>query len=249
MSKREREDKRPDETPVTVIDLQATIQYYMPTFVTFANANSNRFQYFIIYSIGLFSCLVPANSEFLAVPPNFWIWGRQNFFSSPQTVDQVYATACGPKKPLFDGVQIPLRTGRGTLWGWWCRDSTAQGRMALWLAADVCSKITVECGQSCFVRVAAPGRQDAWVHYECKAGQPGQWSFSICEGWSQHFFHINMKNSVKINKLHCLTKWDSRFKHYFALFWLLGLLLGYLSTSGAKSDVIFLLVDPYFLQG
>ena len=26
MSKREREDERPDETPVTVIDLQATIQ-------------------------------------------------------------------------------------------------------------------------------------------------------------------------------------------------------------------------------
>ena len=68
MSKREREDERPDETPVTVIDLQATIYARnRPTFVTFANANSNRFQYGIIYSI--FSCLVPRNSEFLAVPP------------------------------------------------------------------------------------------------------------------------------------------------------------------------------------
>jgi len=42
MSKREREDER----PVTAIDLQATLQQYnRPTFVTFANANSNRFQY------------------------------------------------------------------------------------------------------------------------------------------------------------------------------------------------------------
>ena len=46
MSKREREDERADETPVTVIDLQA--QYNRPTFVTFANANSNGFQYGII---------------------------------------------------------------------------------------------------------------------------------------------------------------------------------------------------------
>jgi len=52
MSKREREDERPDETPVTVIDLQATIYARnRRTFVTFANANSNRFQYGIIYSI------------------------------------------------------------------------------------------------------------------------------------------------------------------------------------------------------
>ena len=42
MSKTEREDERPDETPVTVIDLQATIYARnRPTFVTFANANSN----------------------------------------------------------------------------------------------------------------------------------------------------------------------------------------------------------------
>ena len=39
MSKREREDERPDETSVTVIDLQATIYARnRPTFVTFANA-------------------------------------------------------------------------------------------------------------------------------------------------------------------------------------------------------------------
>jgi len=37
--------------------------------------------------------------------------------------------------------------------------------------------------------------------------------------------------------------------HYFALFGGFGLLLGYLATSSAKSDVIFLLGDPDFLQG
>jgi len=49
MSKREREDERPDETPVTVCKQQ----YNRLSFVTFANANSrpNRFQYGIIYSI------------------------------------------------------------------------------------------------------------------------------------------------------------------------------------------------------
>jgi len=38
MSKREREDERPDETSVTVIDLQATYNRPTGTFVTFANA-------------------------------------------------------------------------------------------------------------------------------------------------------------------------------------------------------------------
>jgi len=91
MSKREREEERPDETPVTVIDLQATIQYNRPTFVTFANANSNKFQCGIIYSI--FSCLVSRNSEFLAVPPIFLILGDGKiFFRLRQTVDQLYAT-------------------------------------------------------------------------------------------------------------------------------------------------------------
>ena len=89
MSKRKREDERPDETPVTVIELQATIYTHnRPAFVTFANANSDRFQYGIIYSI--FSCLIPRNSEFLAIlPPNFLIWGdSKKFFSSPPN--------CGP---------------------------------------------------------------------------------------------------------------------------------------------------------
>ena len=83
MSKRKREDERPDETPVTMIDLQATIcARNRPTFVMFANANSNRFQYGIIYSI--FSCLVPRNGEFLAVPPpNFLIWGTAKIFFHP----------------------------------------------------------------------------------------------------------------------------------------------------------------------
>ena len=78
---------------MTVIDLQATIYTHnRPTFVTFANASSNRFQYGIIYSI--FSCLVPRNSEFLATPQISEFGGRQIFFV-PQTVDQVYATADG----------------------------------------------------------------------------------------------------------------------------------------------------------
>jgi len=87
MSKREREYERPDETPLTVIDLQATIYAHnRPTFVTFANANSYRFQYGIIYSI--FSCLVPRNSEFLAG----FSMAKKFFCPPPQTVDQVYAT-------------------------------------------------------------------------------------------------------------------------------------------------------------
>jgi len=40
------------------------------------------------------------------------------------------------------------------------------------------------------------------------------------------------------NKLHRLTERDSRLAHYFALLWGLGPRLGYLATSGAKSDVI-----------
>jgi len=48
-------------------------------------------------------------------------------------------------------------------------------------------------------------------------------------------------------KLHRLTERDSRLAHYFALLWGLGLLLGYLASSGAKSDVMFKLGDPDFL--
>jgi len=50
-----------------------------------------------------------------------------------------------------------------------------------------------------------------------------------------------------INKLHRLTERDSRLAHYFALLWGWGLLLGYF--SGAKSDIIFLLSNPDYLQG
>jgi len=53
----------------------------------------------------------------------------------------------------------------------------------------------------------------------------------------------------KFNKLHCLTERDSRLTRYFALLWGLELRLGYLATSGAKSDVIFLLGDHDFPQG
>jgi len=44
-----------------------------------------------------------------------------------------------------------------------------------------------------------------------------------------------------------LTERDNRLAHSFWLFWSVGLLLGYLTTSGAKSDVIFLLGNPDFL--
>jgi len=54
-------------------------------------------------------------------------------------------------------------------------------------------------------------------------------------------------NKVRINKPHRLTERDSRLAHYFALLWGLGLRFGYLATSGAKSDVTFLLSDPDFL--
>ena len=51
------------------------------------------------------------------------------------------------------------------------------------------------------------------------------------------------------DKLQRLTERDNRLAHYFALFWSLGLRLGYLTTFGAKSDVIFLLSDPDLLLG
>jgi len=44
-----------------------------------------------------------------------------------------------------------------------------------------------------------------------------------------------------------LQEQDNRLALYFALFWSLGLLLGYLATSGAKPDVTFLLSNPDFL--
>ena len=55
------------------------------------------------------------------------------------------------------------------------------------------------------------------------------------------------RSSAPFNKLHRLTERDSRLEHYFALFGGLGLNLGYLATSSAKSDVIFLLGGPDFL--
>jgi len=63
VSKREREDERPDETPVTVNWL--------------ASNNITG-----LYSI--FSCLVPRNSEFLGVPPISEFGGTAKFFLSPK---------------------------------------------------------------------------------------------------------------------------------------------------------------------
>jgi len=58
-----------------------------------------------------------------------------------------------------------------------------------------------------------------------------------------------MVTKIPQNKLHRLTERDSRLAHYFALFGGLELRLGCLTTSGAKSDVMFLLSDPDFLYG
>jgi len=38
-------------------------------------------------------------------------------------------------------------------------------------------------------------------------------------------------------------------RSHFGLFWSLGLLLGYLASSGTKPDITFLLGDPDFLKG
>jgi len=63
-------------------------------------------------------------------------------------------------------------------------------------------------------------------------------------------YHVsNGQSALDENKMHCLTEQDSRLAHYIALLWGLMLLLTYLATFGTKSDVIFLLGDPNFLQG
>ena len=68
----------------------------------------------------------------------------------------------------------------------------------------------------------------------------------VVADWSTH---ISVRSGVKClcNKLHRLAERNSRLIHFFALFWDLGLRLVYLATSGAKSDVVFLLGDPDFL--
>ena len=50
-----------------------------------------------------------------------------------------------------------------------------------------------------------------------------------------------LARQVSWRVVHCLTNRYSRLAHYFALFWGLGLCFGYLGTSGAKYDVIFIL--------
>ena len=57
------------------------------------------------------------------------------------------------------------------------------------------------------------------------------------------------KVATKTNKLHRLTEWDSRLAHYFAVLGVWGYILGYLATSGIKSDVIFLLATPISYKG
>jgi len=53
---------------------------------------------------------------------------------------------------------------------------------------------------------------------------------------------------IKFIQAASLTEWDTRLAHYFGPFGGLGLLLGYLATSGAKFDVKFLLGGLNFLQ-
>jgi len=58
-----------------------------------------------------------------------------------------------------------------------------------------------------------------------------------------------VENRIRVgwNKLHRLTEQDSRLAHYFELFWDMGPSLGYLASSGAKYDVVYLPGDSDFL--
>jgi len=49
--------------------------------------------------------------------------------------------------------------------------------------------------------------------------------------------------------MHHLTERESRLTHYFVLFWGLGLLFGYLATSGAKSYVTSCSPSPISYKG
>jgi len=66
--------------------------------------------------------------------------------------------------------------------------------------------------------------------------------------------HSVMQYTQPCEEAASLTEQNNRLTHsvsyrdsHFGLFWSLGLHLGYLATSGAKSDVIFLLGNPDFL--
>ena len=72
---------------------------------------------------------------------------------------------------------------------------------------------------------------------------PEQGEPKICSSFII-YSDINRRTS---NKLH--RSWSETVGLYtiFGLFWVSGLLWGYLATSGTKSDVIFLLSEPDFV--
>jgi len=81
------------------------------------------------------------------------------------------------------------------------------------------------------------------------------WLFRLVEIKTRFKNDFSARRSCTLGKertscsLRRLTERDSRLAHYFALFWGLGLRLGYLAISDAKSDIIFLLSDPDLLYG
>jgi len=135
------------------------------------------------------------------------------------------------------------------------------------------------CRVQLFYRVAGAsvGRQcgiSAWDHsrdwtelqgsWECQqtsslksfpctklpAAKWSRWTGIFIELWKSLWSYLSLiEYFLRSIKLHRLTEQDSRLTQHFALFLGLGLLLAYLATSDAKSDVIFLLSNPDFLQG
>jgi len=105
-------------------------------------------------------------------------------------------------------------------------------------------EITLHYGNGIKARKATTDKPTCsnWWHYRQKnttrpMENPVWMARSVFNG-----FLVNERN-----KLYRLKERDSRLAHYFALLWCLGLRLGYLATSDAKFDVIFLLGDPNFL--
>jgi len=136
-----------------------------------------------------------------------------------------------PWWPLFQPVDHPSHQVHVLLYGRPCRTS------AYWLGSAVHRLST---GRPQWIPAALSLR--AWTHQH--------WCRSVHLTLPCSLTHIQLFSDqlIERNKLHCSTERDSRLAHYFALFLGVGLCLGYLATSGAKSDVIFLLSNPDFLN-
>jgi len=78
--------------------------------------------------------------------------------------------------------------------------------------------------------------------------QPYQSKLTTADNCSTRACAYSIKEMHTLNKLHRLTQRDSRLAHFCTTLGL-GLHLGYLASSGAKSDIIFLIGDPDFLSG